>query len=52
MIFNSLPDFSEYDRCFIHTDLGPHNTIIGAGGKLILIDLADSGIGRATLNFL
>lgn len=44
-VLDSLPDFGEYDRCFIHTDLGPHNTMIREDGKLVLIDLDDAGIG-------
>lgn len=49
-ILDMLPDFDEYDRCFIHTDLGPHNTIIRPDGKLILIDLDDAGIGSRYLD--
>lgn len=50
VILDTLPDFGEYDRCFIHTDLGPHNTIIGPEGKFILIDLDDAGIGSRYLD--
>ncbi len=45
-----LPDFREYDRCFIHTDLGPHNTMIRKDGRLILIDLDDAGMGSRYLD--
>lgn len=49
-ILDSLPDFSKYDRCFIHTDLGPHNTMIRTDGTLVLIDLDDAGIGSRYLD--
>lgn len=49
-LLNSLPDFSAYDRCFIHTDLGPHNTMIKPDGRLVLIDLDDAGIGSRYLD--
>lgn len=49
-ILDSLPDFGEYDRCFIHTDIGPHNAMIKADGGLVLIDLDDAGIGSRYLD--
>jgi Ser/Thr protein kinase RdoA (MazF antagonist) len=44
-IIDSLPDFGEYGQCFIHTDIGPHNAILNHEGKVMFIDLDDSGIG-------
>ena len=44
-ILDELPDFNKLNRCFIHTDLGPHNAMITAEGKAVLIDLDDAGIG-------
>lgn len=38
------------DRCFIHSDVGPHNSIRTADGKIYLIDLDDSGIGSRHLD--
>ncbi len=44
-ILDSLPDFSEYEQCLIHSDLGPHNGMIRDNGEAVLIDLDDAGIG-------
>ncbi|QSX04658.1 aminoglycoside phosphotransferase family protein [Sedimentibacter sp. zth1] len=44
-ILDSLPNFKEYKQCFIHTDIGPHNALLNKEGKVIFIDLDDSGIG-------
>lgn len=49
-LLDSLPDFSRYDRCLIHTDLGPHNTMIKVSGEAVLVDLDDSGIGSRYLD--
>ncbi|MDE6608185.1 MAG: phosphotransferase [Lachnospiraceae bacterium] len=49
-ILDTLPDFGNYDRCFIHTDLGPHNAMIAMDGKPILVDLDDSGTGSRYLD--
>lgn len=49
-LLNKLPDFSKYDRCFIHTDLGPHNAMVKTNGEALLIDLDDSGIGSRYLD--
>lgn len=45
LILDSLPNFKNYKQCFIHTDVGPHNAILNKEGKIIFIDLDDSGIG-------
>jgi Ser/Thr protein kinase RdoA (MazF antagonist) len=49
-ILDHLPDFEKYDQCFIHTDLGPHNAMMRPDGRVILIDLDDSGIGSKYLD--
>lgn len=48
--FDALPDFAGYDRCFIHSDLGPHNTIIRENGEAVLVDLDDAGMGSRYLD--
>lgn len=50
VLLDSLPDFGRYDRCLIHTDLGPHNTIVRSNGEAALVDLDDSGIGSRYLD--
>lgn len=49
-IISNLPDFSKYDRCFIHTDIGPHNAMVGNNGQALFIDLDDAGIGSRYLD--
>lgn len=49
-ILDTLPDFEKLDRCFIHTDLGPHNSMIRNSGEAVLIDLDDAGIGSRYLD--
>ena len=49
-ILDQLPNFSECDQCFIHTDLGPHNAMMRSNGEVVLIDLDDSGIGSKYLD--
>lgn len=44
-ILDSLPNFEEYEQCFIHTDIGPHNALLNKDGEVIFIDLDDAGIG-------
>lgn len=50
VILDSLPDFKTLDRCLIHTDLGPHNSIRNKQGEVMLIDLDDAGIGSRHLD--
>lgn len=50
-IINGLPNFSDYDQCFIHTDIGPHNAVLSNEGKVIFIDLDDAGIGSRYIDF-
>lgn len=49
-LLDRIPDFGKYDRCLIHTDLGPHNAIVRTDGEAVLIDLDDSGIGSRYLD--
>ena len=49
-ILDSLPDFKTLDRCLIHTDLGPHNSVRNKQGEVMLIDLDDAGIGSRHLD--
>jgi len=49
-ILNALPDFKKLDRCLIHTDLGPHNSVRNKQGEVMLIDLDDAGIGSRHLD--
>jgi len=44
-IIDGLPDFSMYDQCFIHTDIGPHNARYNADGEVVFVDLDDAGYG-------
>lgn len=50
-ILDALPDFEMLDQCFVHTDIGPHNTMLRQNGEVIFIDLDDSGIGSRYLDF-
>ncbi len=50
MILDTLPDFGKLDRCLIHTDLGPHNSVRNKQGQVMLIDLDDAGIGSRYLD--
>ncbi|MBO5032364.1 MAG: phosphotransferase [Lachnospiraceae bacterium] len=49
-ILDELPDFSRYEQCFIHSDLGPHNAMRRNTGEVVLIDLDDAGIGSKYLD--
>jgi len=49
-ILDTLPDFKALDRCLIHTDLGPHNSVRNKQGEVMLIDLDDAGIGSRHLD--
>ena len=49
-ILDAIPDFDKLDMCFIHSDIGPHNTMIREDGKGIFIDLDDAGIGSRYLD--
>lgn len=49
-ILDSLPDFASLSQCFVHTDIGPHNTMMRAAGEVCFIDLDDSGIGSRYLD--
>lgn len=49
-ILDTLPDFETLDQCFVHTDIGPHNTMLRKDGEVVFIDLDDSGIGSRYLD--
>jgi RimJ/RimL family protein N-acetyltransferase/Ser/Thr protein kinase RdoA (MazF antagonist) len=49
-ILDGIPDFEKLDQCFVHTDLGPHNTMLDQNGRVVLVDLDDSGIGSRFLD--
>ena len=49
-ILDSIPDFEMLDQCFVHTDIGPHNTMLRQDGEVIFIDLDDTGIGSRYLD--
>ncbi len=49
-ILEELPDFTLYEQCLIHTDLGPHNAMRRDSGEVVLIDLDDAGIGSKYLD--
>jgi Ser/Thr protein kinase RdoA (MazF antagonist) len=44
-ILDGLPNFDDYEQCFIHTDIGPHNARLNEKGEVIFIDLDDAGLG-------
>ena len=49
-ILDCLPDFKKLDQCFIHSDLGPHNAMLSQDGRVVFIDLDDSGMGSRYLD--
>ncbi len=49
-ILDALPDFEKLDQCFIHSDMGPHNAILSRDGRVVFIDLDDSGMGSRYLD--
>ncbi len=49
-ILDDLPDFEKLDQCFVHTDIGPHNTMMKKNGDVVFIDLDDSGYGSRYLD--
>lgn len=49
-ILDAIPDFRELDQCFVHTDMGPHNAMLDKNGRVVWIDLDDSGIGSRFLD--
>ncbi|MBO4695659.1 MAG: aminoglycoside phosphotransferase family protein [Lachnospiraceae bacterium] len=49
-ILDALPDFEKLDQCFVHTDMGPHNTMLRKNGEVVFVDLDDSGIGSRYLD--
>ena len=49
-ILDGLPDFEQLDQCFVHTDIGPHNTMLRQDGRVVFIDLDDAGTGSRYLD--
>lgn len=49
-ILDDIPDFEKLDQCFVHTDIGPHNTMLREDGQVVFIDLDDAGIGSRYLD--
>ena len=49
-ILDEIPDFEKLEQCFVHTDIGPHNTMLSQEGKVVFIDLDDTGIGSRYLD--
>ena len=49
-LLDALPDFEILDQCFVHTDIGPHNTILRKDGEVVFIDLDDAGVGSRYLD--
>ena len=49
-ILDELPDFEKLDQCFVHTDIGPHNTMLDKDGNVVFIDLDDAGSGSRYLD--
>ena len=49
-VLDALPDFEKLDQCFVHTDIGPHNTLLTPDGKVVFIDLDDAGTGSRYLD--
>ena len=49
-ILDDIPDFEQLDQCFVHTDMGPHNTMLHKDGKVVFVDLDDAGIGSRYLD--
>lgn len=50
MILDAITDFEQLDQCFVHTDMGPHNTMLSKDDKVIFVDLDDAGIGSRYLD--
>lgn len=44
-VVEMLPDFDNYKKAFIHTDIGSHNAILSKEGKIIFVDFDDAGRG-------
>ena len=49
-ILEKIPDFEKLDQCFVHTDMGPHNAMLDKEGRVVFVDLDDSGIGSRYLD--
>ena len=49
-ILDEIPDFECLDQCFVHTDMGPHNTMLSKDDKVVFVDLDDTGVGSRYLD--
>ena len=49
-ISKTFADFEKLDQCFVHTDMGPHNAMLDKEGRVVFVDLDDSGIGSRYLD--
>lgn len=49
-IIDGLIDFDMKEKCFIHTDIGPHNAKLDADGNVVFVDLDDAGYGPKDLD--
>lgn len=49
-ILDRLPNFTQYEQCLIHSDLGPHNAMRRISGEVVFIDLDDAGMGSKYLD--
>lgn len=49
-LLDTLPDWSQQERCFVHTDVGPHNAMLRENGGAVFIDLDDAGQGSRYLD--
>jgi Ser/Thr protein kinase RdoA (MazF antagonist) len=44
------PNYDQFPRTLIHTDIGPGNAIVKSDGEIILIDWDDAGVGTTILD--
>lgn len=50
LIVDALPDFDAYRQSFIHTDIGPHNAMRAADGRIVFLDFDDAGSGSPLID--
>ena len=49
-LVKALPDFGQFPKCLIHTDIGSHNSIQLPSEEIVLVDWDDAGIGTRILD--
>ena len=49
-LVKSLPTFTGYPECLIHTDIGLHNSVQLKNGDIVLVDWDDAGVGTRILD--